>query len=145
MLEINLLLRYLIRADSPYWTLNEQPHSRQKSLTEGRRDFLPRPVFFFGVTLSKTNIAPACFVVKKIEKFSQEIWAVKLPMHNFILPVKFHWLIFSCGFRGGNKKNTVIRAGSLFLRLHRSRVWSPNVSLFAGYILVIIWVPSVVL
>ena len=38
------------RAWLPYWTLKEQPQSREKSFTEGNRAFLLRPTFFFGVS-----------------------------------------------------------------------------------------------
>ena len=44
------------RAWDPNLTLNEQPHRRQLSLTEGESDFLPLPVFFFGVSSAIADI-----------------------------------------------------------------------------------------
>ena len=46
--------------------------------------------------------------MKKIYNFPK-----KSELPTFILPVKFSWLIFSCGFWGGNEKFADIRAGSL--------------------------------
>ena len=46
--------------------------------------------------------------MKKIYNFPK-----KSGLPTFILPVKFCWLIFSCGFWGGNEKFADIRAGSL--------------------------------
>ena len=44
------------RAWDPNLTLNEQPHRRQLSLTEGESDLLPLPVFFFGVSSAIADI-----------------------------------------------------------------------------------------
>ena len=44
------------RAWDPNLTLNEQPHRRQLSLTEEESDFLPLPVFFFGVSSAIADI-----------------------------------------------------------------------------------------
>ena len=45
-----------LRSKFPNLTLNEQPHRRQLSFTEEESDFLPLPVFFFGVSSAIADI-----------------------------------------------------------------------------------------
>ena len=75
-------------------------------------------------------------IVMKIYKFPQ-----KPELPTFILPVKISWLIFFCGFQGGNEKFAEIRAGSLFHLAVNSILysqichmhWCFNPSLLVGY------------
>ena len=53
--------------------------------------------FFFGKTYQQ-RISRLRVVMKKIYNFPD-----KSELPKFILPVKISWLIFFCGFRGGNK------------------------------------------
>ena len=66
--------------------------------------------FFFGKTLSTTDIAPACYSGKIYNNPGN----FELP--KFILAVEIKWCILFCGFRGGNKNFAEIRIGS-FSRL----------------------------
>ena len=80
--------------------------------------------FFFGKTLSTTEITPPCSY-KKDWKFSWEIWLAKV--HTFS---ENRLAFFFCRFRGGNKKFAEIRAGSLSclvaLLLHFALVATPR-------------------
>ena len=54
--ELNKFSVSIWRAWDPNLTLNEQPHRRRLSLTEGESDFLALPVFFFGVSSAIADI-----------------------------------------------------------------------------------------
>jgi len=84
--------------------------------------------FFFGKTLSTTDIVPACCYEKDLQIFPE-----KSAPPKFILPLKINWLIFSV-VSGVKMKNLhrSEQAHCLVSQLCHTRLWS-NMSLFADY------------